>query len=486
MFWLESFGEEARADFCRYLRGEDYPLPEVPAKISAVPTAGKVRILSVPSAAASLLGPLHKLMYNHISRFPWLLRGDAKAKAFKDFRRVPGEVFVSGDYESATDCLNQHVQKEILRLVLEGSSIPLAIQRRAMESLSARVYLPEADRHETVRTGQMMGFLLSFPLLCIVNFLAFKYAVMDREVPVLINGDDIVFRAKPNVADRWMKQVGTAGLKLSVGKTLVDNSVFTLNSTLFSATSCRVVQLPMIRAKTLFGTEDGYTSLPGRYKSFAPCFGSKRAFRLKSMFLRANIGFLSRSRRSLNRGLGIRVPEPILKTTRLWSREVDYLSLPREKPPPPTRSMWDQKPVGWSIAHSEKRKEYDKEEKKRLLEAIVSSAWCKPGSERFEDVYDGGIERPALDLRKFSRLSGCGVSELKELMSKRRKEIFEAWLRSGVKLYPYWREDSPPSADVPVTLFSLLTPADEGVNFDNENTVGSLWRKPISFVASVS
>jgi hypothetical protein len=148
--------------------------------------------------------------------------------------------------------------------------------------------------------------------------------------------------------------------------------------------------------------------------------------------------------------------------------------------------MWDQKPVGWSIAHSEKRKEYDKEEKKRLLEAIVSSAWCKPGSERFEDVYDGGIERPALDLRKFSRLSGCGVSELKELMSKRRKEIFEAWLRSGVKLYPYWKEDSPPSADVPVTLLSLLTPADEGVNFDNENTVGSLWRKPISFVASVS
>jgi hypothetical protein len=38
------------------------------------------------------------LMYDHLSRFPWLLRGDAKTRKFREFVHVPGEVFVSGDY----------------------------------------------------------------------------------------------------------------------------------------------------------------------------------------------------------------------------------------------------------------------------------------------------------------------------------------------------------------------------------------------------
>jgi hypothetical protein len=96
-----------------------------PSRAVSIETAGKHRIVTVPDGNMSLLRPLHTIMYNHLSRFPWLLRGDAKPSKFKDFSTVPGEVFVSGDYESATDNLNQGVQKEILRLILQQcTSVP--------------------------------------------------------------------------------------------------------------------------------------------------------------------------------------------------------------------------------------------------------------------------------------------------------------------------------------------------------------------------
>jgi len=473
LYWLERYHEEARQEFVKYLRGEEeHNWSRLPAKLTAIPTAGKVRLISVPSADAQLLLPLHKTMYNHISRFSWLLRGDAKSSSFKDFVRKDGQVFVSGDYESATDCLNQNVQKEILRLILQNAhSVPNAIRVEAMASLSAELSLKKKDgqRIETVRTGQMMGFPISFPLLCIVNYLAFRFATMDKSIPVKINGDDIVFRSTPSVASRWMDCVGKAGLKLSRGKTLVDCSIFTLNSTLFTASFFKVKCLPFIRSKALFGTEEGYTSLPGRFQSFAPAFGPSRKFRLRSIFLRQNIGFLTKSRRSLNRGLGMNVSKEMLQTTRLWSREIDYLSLPKEKKPPPTMSIWAMQPLGYRLEHREKKQVLGKEEKDELIDAVVNAAWRIPDLQResFEEVYDGGINRPAINIARCKRLLGSrpcpliegstGCSCLKDQIKSARLSIYESYLRTKVRTYPQWikiKESTPPSS----------TDDDEGIN----------------------
>ena len=128
-----------------------------------------------------------------------------------------------------------------------------------------------------------------------------------------------------------MEGVKLSGLKLSKGKTLVDGSIFTLNSTLFCASRGSIVRLPMIRAKALFGTEeDSFSSLQSRFKSFCPGYGSERRQVLQTVFLSVNNRFIVASGRSLNRGLQMQVGSGLLKATHLWTRECSYLELPVE------------------------------------------------------------------------------------------------------------------------------------------------------------
>jgi len=56
----------------------------------------------------SVLVPLHRTIYNRLSKEKWLLRGEARPGEFSEFVRVEGEKMTSGDYEGATDNLNMH------------------------------------------------------------------------------------------------------------------------------------------------------------------------------------------------------------------------------------------------------------------------------------------------------------------------------------------------------------------------------------------
>jgi len=94
----------------------------------------------------------------------------------------------------------------------------------------------EEDSFE-VETGQMMGSLLSFPFLCLQNFLAFRWAFrsygLKGKCPTLINGDDILFQSSDRgFVDHWFKVVADVGLIVERSKTSVDESFCSINSTL--------------------------------------------------------------------------------------------------------------------------------------------------------------------------------------------------------------------------------------------------------------
>jgi hypothetical protein len=440
MFWLERCKDDARKEFSQYLRGEEFITP--PSELKEIETGGKVRLITVPPFDYSCLLPLHHAMYDHLSRFSWLLRGDAKPGRFCDFLKKEGEVFVSGDYESATDSLNSSIQKEILRLILQQcQSVPNGLRRLAMSSLSHLLtYSGDGARHRTVmqKNGQMMGYPLSFPLLCIVNYLSFKYATMDRNIPVKINGDDIVFRASPRIAKRWMEQVGKAGLKLSIGKTLMDSSIFTLNSTLFKASCSKVRLVPFIRAKALFGKEDSFCSLPGRYRSAFPGFRASSRLYLRSVFIRQNIGWWIRSGRSFNRGLGMSVSESVLRLARVWTRECSLLSLPVEKLPPCERSVFEQRPLGYELRLSDKKRDDDP----GAADAIVEAAWRLDKDRRdYEEYYKGGSSVPVMKWKKFF---GLTRAEFRKIIEQRNKDIFDAHLKTKKKVFRYWAAKQSP------------------------------------------
>nr|UYL95436.1 MAG: RNA-dependent RNA polymerase [Zhangzhou Botou tick virus 6] len=253
----------------------DLPSLDIRAKPMLVQSAGKPRPLTKFSEQTLLLKPLHKSIYDHLSTKVWLARGtpDAEMLDRAGFRRGIGEL-VSGDYRSATDNLPLEVAETILDVILRKSSrVPSGIQDYARRILRP-IFLYKGEEIK-VSSGQQMGSLLSFPLLCIQNYLAFRWAVRSSvglealNIPVLINGDDILFQSPhPAFPRRWMDVVGEVGLEVEQTKTSVDETYGSLNSTLYRWKSGRLREVPTLRFGML-RTMPFANSLAASFSAFA-------------------------------------------------------------------------------------------------------------------------------------------------------------------------------------------------------------------------
>jgi len=367
---------ESRADFCRYVLQSVVPRQRGVSRVQAIETSGKWRIITIPPLVDNALRPLHKAMYSHLSRFSWLLRGDAKPSKFKDFTPAAGEVFVSGDYESATDNLNSTLQMELMSELLEHSyTVPagirghaLQIYRSALDDGSGRVVVQ--------RRGQLMGQLTSFPLLCLVNYITFRYSIR-RPVPVRINGDDIVFRATPAEVTRWEGNVAKGGLTLSKGKTLVHSRGFTLNSTPFWSSGKGARSVGFVRSSALFprgSISEQIESLNGRFYSACSGYGRDRRDVVRRLFVDLNQKPVHASRRSLTRGLGLAVGEGCLRSLGLWHRELFYCEQIEEPPLPVFKH--GPLPEGWEQVSSHWFSPEDQVDwKRRWSDACIDFAW---------------------------------------------------------------------------------------------------------------
>lgn len=220
------------------LHGHDDMEVDAVGELIVVQSAGKPRPLSKFDASALLLKPLHKTIFGHLKRKKWLLVGDPTREKMKraGFRQGGGSL-VSGDYQSATDNLYVEVAEVILRTLMEESVfLPEVIKKSALEQLRPLLYYGEnLDESVRVSMGQMMGSYLSFPLLCLQNYLSFRWSLRGTKdgwkVPVLINGDDILFQ-KDNHFDRWVSTISSVGLTVERTKTSVEVDWGTINSTL--------------------------------------------------------------------------------------------------------------------------------------------------------------------------------------------------------------------------------------------------------------
>nr|UYL95426.1 MAG: RNA-dependent RNA polymerase [Nanning Botou tick virus 1] len=224
--------------------------PEKPVKCApdgitcqalVVQSAGKPRPLSKFKPESILLKPLHKTIYGWLSAKKWLLRGEVTAEKLRKAGFVKDRgCLVSGDYASATDNLPIEVVEVILD-VLEKNAIfcPQSIFSYARKSLRPRMWCfdpsTETDWEIDVVRGQMMGSLLSFPMLCLQNFMGLSFAVSraGKEMPpCLINGDDILFQSDEAFVPYWMEVVAKLGLEVEPTKTSVSTEYGSINSTL--------------------------------------------------------------------------------------------------------------------------------------------------------------------------------------------------------------------------------------------------------------
>ncbi len=279
--------------------GDDYS-PEDPGhscvKVEKVIEPLKVRLITKGDAASYYASkPLQKGLWGYLQNYPQfsltgrplnkvdlidILHREEKVQLDEEFNG-----WVSGDYKSATDLLDLRMttiifesildrsdysdeEKEMLRRVIFKSVLhyPTFYDRKRLDDKA--VPLPEEEQvieNPTVqKNGQLMGSPLSFPILCYANIIAYWKSLEEytsrrfklQDLPVLVNGDDILFRSNSEHYTIWKRCVGEVGLQLSVGKNYFHSSVLTVNSEFFFHRGGREFEkIPFLNVGLLIGSQ---------------------------------------------------------------------------------------------------------------------------------------------------------------------------------------------------------------------------------------
>jgi hypothetical protein len=198
----------------------------------------KVRIVTAEEDFNQLVKPIQKLLWQEILKDEeFLLTRNEDIIPFleKEFLPCSLPYYLSGDYSAATDNLNPNV----IRIVLTELSqlLPTNLQNTFIKNGSLHhLFYPDGSVLDQ-KNGQLMGSLSSFPLLCLINKIAFEYARSlcpdGISQHCLINGDDIGFKCNLQGYNVWKEVVKNFGFDLSPGKNYLSKEVFTINSRMF-------------------------------------------------------------------------------------------------------------------------------------------------------------------------------------------------------------------------------------------------------------
>lgn len=161
------------------------------------------------------------------------------------------QVFLSGDYDNATNNMIGEFTRTCVESICDRLEVSTNYKRLAVRSLCDNlvefVHKDKKTKIEYKLSGrqieaQPMGKILSFVVLCIINFAACRKSLeIDQnqiltinQFPGLINGDDCCFPIS-NV-DHWIGVTAIVGLFNSIGKTFTSREFVEMNSRTFLVT----------------------------------------------------------------------------------------------------------------------------------------------------------------------------------------------------------------------------------------------------------
>jgi hypothetical protein len=221
------------------LRFNAFP-PEgpLPVRVEPIREALKVRTITAGIGDTFCLKPFQKAMWHALNEFPQFCLTHGTNRLEPSIKRIyeqssPDDVWISGDYSAATDSFAIEASHALLEGILESIDHE-PTKRWAMKEISPHLLIyPKSSGIEPVlqESGQLMGSLLSFPLLCLLNDCTAQSIGLTPD-QYLINGDDILMRTKKENYPIWKERVQDYGLSLSLGKNYVHKSYGTVNSQL--------------------------------------------------------------------------------------------------------------------------------------------------------------------------------------------------------------------------------------------------------------
>jgi len=258
----------------------DLPDQRPSAKVQIVLEPLKGRVISKgPALLYSHMRPLQKAMHKTLRRMPcFKLIGQTLAPTdlldlICDQNRKDDAGWLSIDYKAATDGLSWKYSSRILWWITRY--LDPTIRDRAFRCLGPHdLYYPDSEgigldlSHfgGTQVSGQLMGSILSFPVLCLANLGVYLSNMSDvqrywgdrlRLRTVLINGDDMLYVGSKADYTRHAALSGSVGLKMSVGKAYWHQVYANINSQSFHH-NIRVVgatpwNIPFLNTGLFFG-----------------------------------------------------------------------------------------------------------------------------------------------------------------------------------------------------------------------------------------
>nr|WAK75327.1 MAG: RNA-dependent RNA polymerase [Narnaviridae sp.] len=212
--------------------------------VKLVHSAGKPRIVTLYSSFNSeVLKPLHDRLYSVLKRKGWLLVGSPTCERLERVRDgTAGPNWLSFDYSSATDNIKLEYVRAMLE-VLKQKSVGLNDDEVACLDTLGCLSLDGS----IAESGQPMGSLMSFPLLCLVNKtvvdLALTRLLESGQIQFkewtghrcLINGDDLLTRdvSSGGLVDAIETEGSKVGLVVNKEKTMSSPEYGEINSTVF-------------------------------------------------------------------------------------------------------------------------------------------------------------------------------------------------------------------------------------------------------------
>lgn len=214
-------------------------LPVNRVKVVAVPESLKVRVITRPQSSAYALKPLQLAMFKSLKSYKCFEPCHFPDVDLNDLLslRNDSEFFLSGDYTSATDDMNINLFKSICKRI--GEHLPGLKELIEWESDSHIIEFPKSSKLQPIKqqTGQLMGSLLSFPILCMVNAFTICKATNTslNNVRAFFHGDDVAAVLTEPQYSLWKDTAHTVGLTLSQGKNYLSKDFVSIDSQIWTS-----------------------------------------------------------------------------------------------------------------------------------------------------------------------------------------------------------------------------------------------------------
>jgi hypothetical protein len=219
------------------------------AKPVALPEALKIRVITkgpafTQTVLRGLQRKMHTILRNHPA-FSLIGSGAVNSKYMRDRLGIlltGTDAYLSGDYKNATNNLKSWVSETIADAICDELNIQGYEKQLFVGNLTKHWLEDEEGNVFQQQTGQLMGSVTSFPILCIANatLSCWAYEIDKMKVttlkdwPGMINGDDIAMKCTAKGRDAWRAITQFAGLEESVGKTYFSKEFVNINSTNFN------------------------------------------------------------------------------------------------------------------------------------------------------------------------------------------------------------------------------------------------------------